>query len=99
MWKRIIYPDGFIWFGLEVGKAGSYFHHMKRFFFLIIPLIFSTGIDLRAQDAATEERLNKLSGQIEDLLAAKVEQDKRIAALAKELENVREQAGRPNASY
>lgn len=52
-----------------------------------------------AQDAATEERLNKLSGQIEDLLAAMAKQDKRISALEKELDAVREQANKPTGNF
>jgi len=50
------------------------------------------------QDAGMEQRLNKLAGQIEDLLAASAEQDKRIAALVRELQSLREVAGRPDES-
>lgn len=53
----------------------------------------------RAQDAAIEERLNKLSAHIEDLLAAQAEQQKRIAALAREIESLRDQINRPAAQY
>lgn len=53
----------------------------------------------RAQDAAIEERLNKLSGYIEDLLAAQAEQQKRIAALSREIESLREQINRPSVGY
>jgi len=71
---------------------------MKRIIFsVLLASTLSTGV--RAQDAAVEERLNKLAGHIEDLLAAKAEQDKRIAALAKELETVREQASKPTGNY
>lgn len=47
-----------------------------------------------------EERLNKLSGYIEELQAAKVGLDKRITALVKELESVREanKSGSPVAT-
>src|SRR5580765_1690943 len=71
---------------------------MKRIIFSLL-LASSLFTSARAQDAAVEERLNKLSGQIEDLLAAKAEQDKRISALAKELESLREQASKPAGNY
>ena len=54
---------------------------------------------LRAQDAATEERLNKLSGQIEDLKAANEALRKHIDSLLKEIESVREQANKPSGNY
>jgi LysM repeat protein len=53
----------------------------------------------RAQDAAVEERLNKLSAHVEDLLAAQAEQQKRLAAMAKELENLREQTAKPTGNF
>jgi LysM repeat protein len=40
-----------------------------------------------------------MSGQIEDLLAAKAEQDKRIAVLVKEVEGLREQLAKPAGNY
>ncbi|MDW8309021.1 MAG: hypothetical protein RMK20_06580, partial [Verrucomicrobiales bacterium] len=61
-------------------------------FFLVRPLA-------PAQDAAIEERLNKLSAHIEDLLAAQAEQQKRLAALSREIESLREQMNRPAADY
>ena len=54
---------------------------------------------VRAQDAATQERLDKLSGRIEDLTAAQEALKKQIADLSRELESVREQSGKPNESY
>ncbi len=72
---------------------------MKRILILLVAVCFCGAVAIRAQDAAVEERLNKLSGQIEDLLAAKAEQDKRIAALAREIEAVREQQGKPTGNY
>ena len=72
---------------------------MKRIFLLLMIATLACAAPVRAQDAATEEKLNKLSGQVEDLLAAKVEQDKRIAALVKEVESLREQAGKPTGDY
>ena len=61
----------------------------------VLCLAFTAG----AQDATTEERWNKLSGQIEDLLAGQAAQQKRIAELARELESVREQASKPSGNY
>jgi nucleoid-associated protein YgaU len=54
---------------------------------------------LRAQDAATEERLNKLAGRMEDLAAAQEVLKKQLADLAKDLENLREQSAKPSANY
>jgi len=72
---------------------------MKRISCLLITLSLCATHAARSQDAATEERLNKLSGQIEDLIAAQREQKQRITALARELESVREQSARPSANY
>jgi LysM repeat protein len=72
---------------------------MKRISFLILTLTLASAPFARGQDAATEERLNRLSGQIEDLIAAQKAQHKQIAELAKEIESLRDQSGKPNASY
>ncbi len=52
-----------------------------------------------AQDAATEERWNKLAGQIEDLVAGQAALQKRVSELAREVENLREQASKPAGNY
>jgi len=62
-----------------------------------LTLCFAPGA--RAQDAATQERLDKLSGRIEDLTAMQETLRKQIADLSRELEGVREQSGKPNTSY
>jgi len=72
---------------------------MKRISFFLLLFALGAAPVLRGQDAATEERLNKLSGQIEDLIAGQKAQQKHIADLAKELENVREQAAKPTGNY
>ena len=72
---------------------------MKRISILLLAVTLSGGFVARAQDAAVEERLNKLSGHIEDLLAAKAEQDKRIAVLVREVEALREQVAKPAGNY
>jgi nucleoid-associated protein YgaU len=72
---------------------------MKRIsFFLIVVLIAAPGVS-RAQDAAVEERLNKLSAQIQDLIDAKDAQNKRIEELARQIRELQEQQSKPNASY
>ncbi len=53
----------------------------------------------RAQDAATEEKLNKLSGQVADLTAGQESLRKHIDNLLKEIESVREQANKPTGNY
>lgn len=72
---------------------------MKRISCLLLTLSLSGSPVARAQDAATEERLNKLTGQIEDLIAAQKEQKERLAALAREIGNVRDQLNKPTANY
>ena len=72
---------------------------MKRISFLLVTLALCIPPALRAQDAATQERLDKLSGRIEDLTAAQETLKKQVNELAKELAGVREQSAKPNASY
>ena len=54
---------------------------------------------MRAQDAATEERLNKLSGQVDSLIETQRELSKRMALLYREVDSLREQAGKPTGNY
>jgi LysM repeat protein len=72
---------------------------MKRISFLLVTLALCAAPAVRAQDAATQERLDKLSGRIEDLTAAQDALRKQMNELSKELESVREQSGKPNTSY
>ena len=72
---------------------------MKRISFLLLILALGLTPTLRAQDAATEERLNKLSGRIDDVMAAQESMRKQISDLAKEIESVREQASKPTGNY
>lgn len=53
----------------------------------------------RAQDAATRERLDKLAGQVEDLLEDKSSAKKQLDAMAKEIQSLREErSSSPNAA-
>jgi LysM repeat protein len=72
---------------------------MKRISFLLLTLALCAPPALRAQDAATEERLNKLSARIDDLEAGREVLKKRVDELVKELDSVREQSGKPNVNY
>lgn len=73
---------------------------MKRIALLLAILTLCPSLpSVRAQDAATEERLNKLAGQIEDLRAGQDALHKQVEALLKEFENLREQTGKPSGNY
>ena len=72
---------------------------MKRIAFLLAVIPLCAAPVLQAQDAATEERLNKLAGQIEDLKAGQDALHKQVEALVKELDNMREQIGKPTGNY
>ena len=61
---------------------------MKQILILVVVCALTA---VRAQDAAVEERLNKLDGYVKDLVAAQADTQKRIASLARELENLRDQ--------
>jgi len=52
-----------------------------------------------AQDAATEERLNKLTGQLENIIEAQRVQQRQIETLAKELDALRDQMSKPTGNY
>ena len=63
-------------------------------------VLLTIPLGVRAQDAATEERLNKLSAQIQDLQERQSAQDKRLEALATELRTIeQEQQNKPAANY
>ena len=72
---------------------------MKRISIMLVTLAVCTAPIARAEDAATEERLNQLSGKIEDIIASQETQRKRVAELAKEIDGLRDQQGKPNTSY
>lgn len=70
---------------------------MKR----ILIWIFILGISLaaaRAQDDATQQQINKLNGQIQDLRDAQAVQAKHIDALEKEIRELRDKSSQPVAT-
>jgi LysM repeat protein len=72
---------------------------MKRISFLLAALLLCGISNVRADDAATEERLNQLSGKIEDLIAGQEAQRKQLAELRREIESVREQSSKPVGNF
>ena len=72
---------------------------MKRIYFLLAAALLAAPSALRGQDAAVEERLNKLSAQIQDLVEARDAQNKRIEELAKQVMELQDQQSKPTASY
>lgn len=55
---------------------------------------------LRAQDAASDERYNKLSGQIEDLRSSQDALNRKLESIAKEIETLRgEREKQPSANF
>jgi len=53
---------------------------------------------VHAQDAATQQQLDKLGGQLQDILEAQAQQGKRIDALIKDLAELRDKVNTPQVS-
>jgi LysM repeat protein len=70
---------------------------MKRILIWIFILSFSL-TTARAQDDATQQQINKLSGQIQDLLDAQALQAKRITALEKEISELHDKSNGAGAN-
>ncbi|MDD5139663.1 MAG: LysM peptidoglycan-binding domain-containing protein [Verrucomicrobiales bacterium] len=67
---------------------------MRKISFWVFLLAF-TVCAARGQDAATQEQIGKLSGQIQDMLEAQAAQAKRMAALEKEISDLRDKLNQP----
>lgn len=63
---------------------------MKRtsIYFFIFALAVAVVSPAHAQDAATQQQLDKLSGQIQDLTDAQLQQSKRLDAIEKEISDM-----------
>jgi LysM repeat protein len=70
---------------------------MKKISFLILFAMF-VAATVFGQDAATQSQIDKLSGQIQDLLAAQERQNKQIDALAKEISELRDKVNTPQVN-
>jgi LysM repeat protein len=72
---------------------------MKQMRFLMVIAALALSPAARAQDSATDQRLNELSGKIEELIAGQDVQRKQVEALAKEIRNLHERINTPSAAY
>ena len=66
--------------------------------FLIFTFAVFTASPVRAQDAATQQQLDKLSGQIQDIYGVLDKQDKRISALEKQVSDLSDKLSQPAAN-
>ncbi len=85
-------------FPLELLRGGTYVRLMKKICVLLM-LATCWVAKVSGQDAATEERLNRLSGQIEDLIASQRAQAKQLGDISRELQQLRDAIDKPNTSY
>jgi LysM repeat protein len=69
---------------------------MKRISIFLLAVWLGSAVCVRAEDAAVEERLNKLNGLVQDLIESKEQQRKQIAELSKQIEGLREQLSKPS---
>lgn len=67
---------------------------MKRIFSGLLIFTFAV-CALRAQDAATQQQLDKLSGQVQDLVAAQGKHDQVLAELRRDISELREKVNTP----
>lgn len=65
---------------------------------ILLAVLLTAPVCIRAQDAATEEQLNQLRGKITDLQASNVDLQKRLAEVQRELQELRTQLATPAAS-
>jgi nucleoid-associated protein YgaU len=71
---------------------------MKRIFQFLVVAALAVPAVSPAQDAAVEERLNRLSAQIQDLSEARDAQNRKLDELARQVRELQEKAGRPDAT-
>lgn len=72
---------------------------MKRISLLLVTGLLALPAVAPAQDAATEERLNKLSAQIDVLVDAKEAQNKKIDDLQSQIRDLQNQLSKPSGNY
>jgi LysM repeat protein len=72
---------------------------MKWISFFLMAALLAVPMISTAQDAATDERLNKLSAQIDVLVEAKEAQNKKIDALESQVRDLQSQLSKPSGNY
>jgi LysM repeat protein len=70
---------------------------MRKISLWLFIFVFTASL-ARSQDAATQQQIDKLSGQIQDLLETQAAQTKRLDALEKEIGDLRDKLGQPAAN-
>ena len=70
---------------------------MRKILFSVFIFVLAASF-VQAQDAATQQQLDKLAGQIQDLTDAQRQQDKRIAALEKSVADLTDKLNQPAAN-
>jgi LysM repeat protein len=82
---------------LDVAGKAAFHCRMKQILFSAFFAAFSV-VTVWGQDAATQAQIDKLSGQVQDLLAAQGQQTKRLDALETEISGLRDKVSTPAAS-
>jgi hypothetical protein len=62
---------------------------------LILTFIASGALAASAQESATQQQIDKLSGQIQDILDTQAQQSKRLDAIEKEISDLRDKVNAP----
>jgi len=70
---------------------------MKKISLWALILTFAVSL-AQAQETATQQQLDKLSGQIQDILDAQAQQGKRLDALEKEISDLRDKVNTPTTT-
>jgi LysM repeat protein len=70
---------------------------MRKISLWLFIFVFTASL-ARAQDDATQQQIDKLSGQIQDLLDAQAAQGKRIDALEKEISDLSDKSNQPGVA-
>jgi nucleoid-associated protein YgaU len=84
---------------LEFRQHGFYCRIMKRISFFMVAAALCTTPALRAQDTATQERIDRMAGQIASLIENQDALRKKSEDLEKAIENLRAQIDKSGGNY